>query len=121
MNSIEKQKRLLIILSICSLVGSLLCLVFGVLLLIKGILAIPEASGIIKTVFGSMLVLLFFALVTFGIRWLWVGLSLKATKGSIKEGNIAKDGGTVNMRKCDKCGPELKEGETVCSNCGKEF
>ena len=121
MNTIKRQKALLMGLGIGALVLSVLCAVFGTILLINGITAIPEASGVIKTVFGGMLLALFLALIGFGIRWTWVAIALKATEGSIKEGNIAKQGGTVNMRKCDKCGTELLDGETVCSNCGKQF
>jgi RecJ-like exonuclease len=64
---------------------------------------------------------LFFPSVGFGIKFTWVGTALTATTGSVKQGNIAKDGGTVNMVKCDKCGTERKDGETVCSECGKTF
>ena len=121
MNKIKGQKALLITFGACAIVISILCAVFGALLLIHGIIGIPETSGIIKTVFGGMLVAIFLALIGFGVRWLWVGLAIKATEGSIKEGNIAKESGTVNMKKCDKCGTELKDGETICSNCGKVF
>ena len=121
MNSIQKQKGWLIGLSIAMLVLGVVALVVGVILLVSGILAIPELAGILKTVFGGILVLLGLVGIPVGIRWAWVGLVLKATKGSIKQGNIAKEGGTVNMKKCDKCGTERKEGEEVCSNCGKNF
>ena len=125
MNKIEKQKGGLVTLGIIGLVAAALFLVVGIILLVSGISTLANTGslvgGILKTVFGGLMILLFFPLIGFGIHATWIGLSLKATKGSIKEGNIAKDGGTVNMRKCDKCGTELKDGETVCSNCGKEF
>ena len=121
MNSIQKQKGWLVGLSVAAIIIGALMLVFGIILLVKGIPAIQEVSGILKVVFGALLILLGLGAIPLGIRWAWVGLALKATQGSIKQGNIAKEGGTVNMIKCDKCGTELKNGETVCSNCGKQF
>lgn len=124
MNKIEKQKGGLLGLGIASLIGSVIVIALGVVLIIGGALNLAEnvpTAGIIMLVFGGICCILFFATLIFGIYAVWVSVSLKATQGSIKEGNIAKEGGTVNMRKCDKCGTELKDGETVCSNCGKEF
>lgn len=125
MNKIQKQKGGLLVLGILSLIGSLLLIALGIVLLVSGIKTLASdgalVGGILKTVFGGLMVLLFFPAIGFGIYATWISLSLKATHGSIKEGNIAKEGGTVNMRKRDKCGTELKDGETVCSNCGKEF
>ncbi len=121
MNSIEKQKGWLIGISIAMIVLAVAGLVFGIILLVAGISTISTTAGIIKLVFGIILTLAGMVLLPLGIRWAWIGLALSATKGSIKQGNIAKEGGTVNMKKCDKCGTELKDGETVCSNCGKKF
>ena len=121
MNSIQKQKGWLIGISIAIMLLGVAALVVGIILLVAGIPAIPELAGILKTVFGALLILFGLAGIPAGIRWAWVGLALKATKGSIKQGNIAKEGGTVNMKKCDKCGTERKEGEEVCANCGKKF
>lgn len=125
MNKIQRQKGGLLVLGIISFVVAILFVVFGVLLLVKGIGNVADNStlavGIIKIVIGAIMCLLFFPSISFGIYAIAITLAMKATKGSIKMGNIAKEGGTVNMRKCDKCGTELKDGETVCSNCGKEF
>ena len=121
MNTIKKQKNMLICLAIVLLLLGVGCAVFGVLMLIKGIANAGDVTGILRIIFASLLLILFIMLTLIGIRWLWVGTALKATEGSIKEGNIAKEGGTMNMKKCDKCGTELKDGETVCSNCGKKF
>ena len=121
MNSIQKQKGWLVGLSIATIIIGIAAIVVGIILLIAGIPAIPELAGILKTVLGALLILFGLAGIPVGIRWAWVGLVLKATKGSIKQGNIAKEGGTVNMKKCDKCGTERQEGEEVCSNCGKKF
>ena len=121
MNSIQKQKGWLVCLSIAVLALGIAALVVGIVLLVSGIPAIPAVAGILKVVFGGVLIIFGLAGIPLGVRWAWVGLALNATKGSIKQGNIAKEGGTVNMKKCDKCGTERKEGEEVCSNCGKKF
>lgn len=123
MNIIQKQKTTLIILGVASLVLSILLLVGGILLLINGVPAVAEAhsatKGIVYIVFGSISLLLFLPAAGFGIYDICIGAAVKATTGSIKEGNIAKEGGTVNMKKCDRCGTEIKAGETVCSECKK--
>lgn len=121
MNSIQKQKGWLIALGVVLLVLATVSAVFGVILLVGGISKISESAGVIKLIFGIILILVTVLFVPTGIKCVWVGSALKATQGSIKMGNIAKDGGTVNMKKCDKCGTEIKEGETVCSNCGKPY
>ena len=125
MNKIQRQKGGLLIFGIIAFIVSILFVVFGILLLVKGIGNVGDdatlAIGIIKIVLGAIMCLLFFPSISFAIYAVSITLAMKATKGSIKMDNIAKEGGTVNMRKCDKCGTELKDGETVCSNCGKEF
>ena len=121
MNKIEKQKRVLIGLGILMAVVALLALIFGIVLIVHGAKSLGDAAGIIKLAFGILLVLLFFPLCGFSIKCVWVGFALVATKGSLKEGNIAKEGGTINMKKCDKCGTEIKYGEDKCSNCGKPY
>ena len=123
MNKIQRQKGSLVVIGIVTLVLALALLVGGIVMLVSGIPVLVEDSnltkGILLVVFGSIALLLFVPAVGFGIYDTWVGLSLKATKGSIKEGNIAKEGGTVNMKKCSRCGTEIKDGETVCSECQK--
>ena len=121
MNTIEKQKRALIILGVVVITLAVLSLVFGIILTVSGAKNLSETINIIKLVFGILLILVSFPFGWASIKYIWVGCYLKATQGSIKEGNIAKEGGTVNMKKCDKCGTEIKDGETACSNCGKEI
>lgn len=121
MNTIKKQKGALISFGILSFILAILSSVFGVILTIKGASTVSEGAGIVKLVFGIILIIAFIPLVIFAIKATFVGFSLTATEGSIKQGNIAKQGGTVNMKKCDKCGTELKDGETECSNCGKKI
>ena len=121
MNSIQKQKGWLIALGVVLLVLAAVSAVFGIILLVGGIAKITESAGVIKLIFGIILILVTVLFVPTGLKCVWVGSALKATQGSIKMGNIAKEGGTVNMKKCDKCGTEIKDGETVCSNCGKPY
>ena len=125
MNKIQKQKGGLIAIGIIAVVVAILFLAFGILLLVKGIGNVSESSklavGIIKIVLGAIFCLLFIPSIGYGIYSIWIGLTLKAMFGSIKEGNIAKEGGTINMKKCDRCGTEILEGEEKCSNCGKEY
>lgn len=124
MNKIQKQKGWLIAISVIVLVLSIASICGGVVLLTSGIKGVNDANNagaIVKIVFGALLSLAFAPGIVLGFRYLWVGLYMTATKGSIAEGNIAKEGGTVNIKKCDKCGTELKDGETVCSECGKSF
>lgn len=123
MNSIQKQKGGLLFLGIGALVLSILSIAGGVALIVNGAKAVAEqvsVGGIVMLVFGVILCILFVVGFIFATYSIFVGVALKATKGSIKQGNIAKEGGTVNMVKCDKCGTELKTGETACSNCGKK-
>lgn len=125
MNTIQKQKGWLMGLGIGLMVLSIILICCGVPLLVGGIHAVSDAAnsssagGVVMIVFGALMCILFAPGLILGIYYLWVGGYLSATKGSIKQGNIAKEGGTVNMVKCDKCGTEIKAGETVCSNCGK--
>lgn len=121
MNSIQKQKGFLIGLGVALIVVSILLASFGAFLTARGAVDLSGAAGIVKLVFGILMLLLFFPAILGGIRFIWVGYSLVATMGSIKQGNIAKEGGTVNMKKCDKCGTELKDGQTECPECGKKF
>ena len=120
MNVIEKEKKGLIGLAIFLLVLAAVLLTVGIILVISGAKT-SEASGIVKLIIGIILIVLNIPCFIAGLNYLFLGLSVKAKKGSIKMGNIAKEGGTVNMKKCDRCGTERKEGETVCSTCGKKF
>lgn len=124
MNKIQKQKGALLTMGIVSLVLAVLAIVGGVALIFNGAKTVSRdgsnVGSILMVVFGAIFCILFVVLFVFGIYGVFVASAEKATQGSIKEGNIAKDGGTVNMRKCDKCGTELKDDDTVCPNCGKK-
>ena len=73
--------------------------------------------GTVNIAFGILLVLLGLFLVPLGLYMLFIGASVKATKGSLKEDNIAING-TVNMKKCKKCGHEVSENDLFCPKCG---
>lgn len=121
-NSIEKQKRALIGLSLAAIILGVVFLVVGVLLIVNGALVVTDEhlSGGLKIGFGSALVLLFLFFAGFGIYTLFIGSAVKATKGSIKQGNIPMNG-TVNMTKCNNCGFEVEPGQAFCPKCGKSL
>jgi len=119
MNKIEKGKHNLVSLSvIISLLSSVLT-ILSLTLLISGINHLGESlvTGIILIVVGSLLTLTFLLGIVIGLIMLFTGKALVATKGSLKEDNIALNG-TVNMKKCNNCGSELNK-EEFCPNCGK--
>lgn len=118
-NKIEKQKGalnalaiILIVLGVCGLVGGVLLVVFGALGLGDSLVV-----GILQLVFGVLLFLLAGFLLGLGLYMLFIGLSVKATHGSIKEDNIPLNG-TVNMTKCKTCGTEVSAGDKFCPKCG---
>lgn len=92
------------------------------------------AGGIVSIVFGAInpngawqiiwRVLLGVILVIFGCIALGIGITMFAVTRSMintDEGNVA-DGnraiGTINVRKCDKCGTKLNDDAKFCSKCG---
>lgn len=124
MNKIQKQKGCLVALGVVAIVLGIGLLVGGIILLVSGIKGVIDASSIgqiLKIVFGIIMILLSVPVVWFGIKSTWVSSAVVATQGSIKEGNIAKEGGTINMVKCQNCGTEVIDGETVCRECGREI
>ena len=122
MNSIQKKKGALIGLAIAVLVLSLGALAGGVILAVFGGLDLGNAAyvaGGLKLAFGIALVLLGGIGVLWGIRYIWVGSAIKATKGPIAEENLAKDAPGKNVKKCPHCGCTNSAENTVCSNCQK--
>ena len=118
-NKIEKQKHALVGFSVAGAIIGALALAGGIVLLVFGIRNISErlVVAIIEMVIGVLCIIGggYFSIV--GTYVMLVGASVKATKGSIAEGNIAK-AGTVNMLKCKNCGSEVHEDDKVCGNCG---
>ncbi|MBR1925477.1 MAG: zinc ribbon domain-containing protein [Clostridia bacterium] len=123
MNVIEKGKKQLIGLSVTIIVVSLAFLAGGVFLIVSGAIGISESAyavGIVlKMVFGVILILLGIVGLGAGIVMVWTGGAIKAKYGSIMEGNLGF--GTVNMQKCPKCGSQIKEDEKFCGICGYHF
>ncbi len=122
MNSIQKKKGALIGLAIAVLVIGLGAFVGGVLLVVFGALDLVNQAWIgggLKLGFGLLLTILGVIGVGWGIRYIWVGSALKATKGAIAEENLAKDAAGKNIKKCPHCGCTNSAENTVCSNCQK--
>lgn len=110
MNKIEKGKTALIVFGVILLIGCALSEIFGIILVCQ--------LGLWNIIFGVALILIGILLLLLGIYFVWVGASQVATKGSLKEDNIAKSG-TVNAKLCTKCGNELPLGADYCPKCGQ--
>lgn len=121
MNRMEKGKRNLIILSLIMSALSIGLIVLSVFLIIWGARGISAGSGlglrIIEILGGALLIVLSLSVLSVSVLFLITGKSLKATKGSIKEDNLAK--GTVNVVLCEKCGKELSPDAQFCTKCGE--
>ena len=121
MNSIQKKKGALLILAIIVLVLGASALVGGIILVIfgaKGLANSELAKGILMLVFGAILVIAGLIGAAWGIRYIWVGASIKATNGSIAEENLAMNKEGKNIVRCPKCGCVNSKENNVCSNCG---
>ncbi len=119
MNKIRKNKSALIAISTALIVAGLAMFVVGIILAVKNIdklISVTSGSSIALIVVGVLLVILGVVAFAVGFTFLWTGLSLKATDGSIAQDNLAM--GTVNMTKCAKCGTELKSEAEYCPHCG---
>ena len=121
MNSIEKKKTALIALAIVVLVLGLAASAGGVVLAIFGALDLMKeiwVAGGLKLGFGILLAILGVLGLAWGIRYIWVGSVIKATKGPIADENLAKDAPGQNVKKCPKCGCTNSAENATCSNCG---
>lgn len=118
-NSVEKKKGALVGVSIAIIVIAVLLSVLGVALLVASIKMVVSGKliGILFIVLSGILSIAGLAGVGVGVYYVWLGGRTVATKGSIKEGNIAMNG-TVNMVKCSNCGTAVNEGDEFCPNCG---
>lgn len=113
MNKIEKNKLALQILSIIFLVSSILILILGISMLVGSLAG--EGVKVVPMVFGIIFILFSVPIFILGFYGIFVGISLKATKGSVAQENLGK--GTVNATLCQKCGTKLN-GEEFCPKCG---
>lgn len=126
-NRIQKQKAALIIISALTLVLGLAGVVGGIILVVLNAQGLISAisndtsfvSYIILIVLGAVLAIAGLGLVAFGVRYLWTGLVLKATKGSVADPSATS--GTVNGKKCPKCGCTNTPDQTKCTSCGADL
>lgn len=118
-NKIEKQKGLLLGLSISGEIIGLALLVTSIILIVLGAknVSSEHLKGGLELGFGILFVLVAGFFIVFATYTLFIGGALKATKGSIKEDNIPLNG-TVNMIKCKNCGAEVMAGDDFCGVCG---
>ena len=113
MNIIEKRKNQL------KFIGAII-LALGVILAVTGVVLILTSGigkdlSVAKLVVGIVLLVLGVAGLALGVSLSWIASSVKATNGSIAEGNLGK--GTANMNKCENCGAEVEAGVTLCAQC----
>ncbi len=123
MNIIQKGKRQLIILSIIILILSIGFIAGAVVLIVSGAMDIAASKDVLKIVlkmvFGVILFFVGAVGLALGIIMLWTGGSIKAKFGNIAELNTLN--GTVNMKKCPKCGSQIAENDDFCGVCGKHL
>lgn len=110
MNKIEKGRTALIVFGIILLVASIISEIIGIVLVCN--------LGLVSIIIGVVLILFGILLLLLGVYFVWVGAAQVATKGNLKEDNIAK-AGTVNAKICSKCGNELPTGADHCPKCGQ--
>ena len=113
-NVIQKGKTALIVLGVLAILFSIGFAVGGVFLLIDAFTG--ETFGVVQLIFGIILCILFIPFIIIGIYFVWIGAVMKATKGSVVEGNVGM--GTMNATLCDYCGAQITN-EKFCPNCGR--
>ena len=124
-NKIQKQKGVLVTLGIVEILIGILFVIFGIILVVHGIQGVTKDSNpnlvmdIIRIVGGAVMTLFGCSCTLYGGRTLWISLAVRATKGSIAETNIGK--GTVNGKKCPKCGCTNTPDSTKCTSCGADL
>ena len=122
MNKNQKGKRAVVWIGVSCLLLAIAGLVAGIWVAVensKSIAVQTTVGNVFGLVAGLILCLMSFGLIWVGIYFTWVGLSVKAFQGSIKDDDLAK--GTVNMKKCSVCGSEVTAEDKVCGNCGKSL
>ena len=121
-NVIERRKSQLYTLAIIvTILGFIMTIGGGALIALGAINLGKEAwaLGGVMLGFGVVLFILGMCALVWGIRYIWVASAVKATHGSIAEGNIAKESETENTKKCPKCGATNPEGNKTCGVCGE--
>lgn len=123
MNFIQKGKRQLIIFSVVLLVLALGFFAGGIALIVSGAMDVAAADSafkiVLKIVFGIVFILIGVVGVILGIIMIWTGCNIKAKYGNIAELNSLN--GTINMKKCPKCGAAIAENDDFCGICGNHL
>lgn len=114
-NRIEKGKRTLVGLGIVLSVLALALFAGGIFLFMLGAKADSLVTTIIMIIVGIVMICVSVVGILASIRFIWVGGSLVATKGSTSQDNIAK--GSMNVVKCPKCGCTNTIDAKECANC----
>ena len=118
MNKIERGKRQLNGFGIALIILSISFFLMGIAGIIAG--AVLKHGYLVLIILGVLFVVLSLACVVYGIIFVWLNSALVATKGNLKEDNsIATK--TLGIKKCNKCGREIKNESNICENCGKEY
>ena len=112
MNKIENGKTTLNGFGIALLAIAILALASGITVMV---ISTSNALNVGMLVLGILLLVSSLLGIGLGVALTWIGFSIKATNGSILEENLAL--GTINMHKCENCGEEISEEETLCERC----
>lgn len=119
-NILKKGKRQLILMSTIFLVLAIALAVVGIILAIQGYTAIGTETAlgtiILKAGFGTLMTIFGLIFIAASVVMLWTGAAMKTNLGNTLDESIPK--GTLNMKKCQRCGREIKENEEFCGNCG---
>ena len=118
MNKIERGKRQLSGFGIALIVLAVSFFLMGIAGIIAG--ALLKHGYLVLIILGVLFIILSLACIVYGIVFVWLKSALVATKGNLKEDNsIATK--TLGVKKCSKCGREIKKEDNICENCGKEY
>ena len=110
-------KKTLVVFSLVIAILGLGALAGGITLLVFGCISNVTSEIAWKVSVGVILILIGLAGSGIGTYMFLVSLGMMNIKrGNVKDGNRAI--GTVNVSKCQKCGRELDENATFCTNCG---
>ena len=114
-------KRELTIISVVVIILSVAMLAGGVVSIVYGGINPNGAWQIIwRILLGVVLVICGGILLGIGITMFAVTRSMiNVDKGNVADGNRAI--GTINVRKCDKCGTKLNYDAKYCTKCGKSI
>ena len=113
MNKIQKGKAGLIMFGIILLLLTLVCVAGAVACTVN------TTIGWWMIIFAVILYLLSLFGLIISITFIWTGCAMKATKGTLMEGNIPAENGTLNTTRCPNCGANVKQDDIFCPECSK--